>query len=51
MKVKIVVIIGLTMSIQYNINKILQSVVTIKFLFQMTYNKNPISCIRQFMCE
>jgi len=37
MKVKIVVTIVLTMSIRYKINKILQLVVTIKFLFQMTY--------------
>jgi hypothetical protein len=37
MKVKIVVTIGLTMSIQYKENKILQLVVTIRFLFQMTY--------------
>ncbi len=37
MKVKFVVTIGLTMSILYKENKILQVVVTIRFLFQMTY--------------
>jgi hypothetical protein len=37
MKVKCVVTMGLTMSIQYKENKILQLVVTIRFLFEMTY--------------
>jgi len=37
MKVKLVVTIGLTMSIQYKENKILQLFVTIRFLFQMIY--------------
>lgn len=52
MKVKFVVTIRLTMSIQYKKNKILQLIVTIKFFVSNDiYNKNLISCIRQIMCD
>lgn len=52
MKVKFVVTIGLTMSIWYKKNKILQLIVTIKFFVSNDIcNENPISCIRQIMCD